>query len=75
MAGKIIKTLWTHWRTIWKQHNHDVFGQDAATIALAEKKEVTRRRVQIYDQKFQMEPSAQSLLCADIQAHLNTQLG
>jgi exonuclease III len=67
---KIITTIWTNWRTLWKQRNHDVFGHDAATVALAERKEVRRRLTQIYDQKFQMEPSAQSLLCADIQAHL-----
>jgi hypothetical protein len=59
---KIIKTLWTNWRTLWKQRNHDVFGHNAATIALAQKKEVTRQLVQIYDHKLQMEPSAQSLL-------------
>ena len=67
---KIITTIWKHWRTLWKQRNHDVFGHDAATVALAERKEVHRRLNQIYDQKTQMEPSAQSLLCADIQAHL-----
>ena len=71
MAGKIIKTLWTHWRTLWKQRNHDVFAKDAATIALAEKKEVTQRRVQIYDQNFKwnqvLNPS-----CAQIFRHIST---
>jgi hypothetical protein len=67
---KIITTLWTHWRTLWKQRNQDVFGHDAATIALAETKEVTRRLGQLYDQRLQMEPSAQSLLCKEIQDHL-----
>jgi hypothetical protein len=66
---KIITALWKHWRTLWKQRNQDVFGHDAATIALAETKEVKRRLVQIYDQRAHMEPSAQSLLCADIEAH------
>jgi hypothetical protein len=66
---KIITALWNHWRTLWKQRNQDVFGHDAATIAMAETKEVKRRLIQIYDQRFQMEPSAQSLLCADIEAH------
>jgi hypothetical protein len=68
--------LWAHhWRTLWKQRNHNVFGHDAATIALAEKKEVAQRLVQIPDQKFHMEPSAQSLL-AQIFSHIsNIQLG
>ena len=39
---KTIKTLRTHWRTLWKQRNQDVFGHNAATIALAEKKEAIR---------------------------------
>jgi exonuclease III len=67
---KLITLLWKHWRSLWKQRNQDVFGHDAATVALAEKKEVRRRLDQIYDQRYYMEPSTQALLCKDIQQHL-----
>jgi hypothetical protein len=66
---KIITAMWKNWRTLWLQRNQDVFGHDSATSLSAETKEVKRRLVQIYDQRSLMEPSAQSLLCADIEAH------
>jgi hypothetical protein len=67
---KIITLLRKHWRELWLLRNQDVHGHDAATKELAEKKEVRRRLEQIYDKRFHMEPSAQALLCHDIQQHL-----
>jgi hypothetical protein len=41
-----------------------------ASKAVAEKREVKRRLVEIYAMKNHIEPSAQALLCADIRTHL-----
>jgi hypothetical protein len=67
---KMITLLWKQWQELWLLRNQDVHGHDAATKELAEKKEVRRRLEQIYDKRFHMEPSAQALLCHDIQHHL-----
>ena len=67
---KLITLLWKHWRELWKQRNQDVHGHDAATTALAEAKDVRRRLEQIYDKRFHMEPSVQTLLHQDLHQHL-----
>jgi hypothetical protein len=81
--GKISRTIIyikidaTYQRTIHqdtngrrKLRNDDVHGKDAAAKAIAEKREVSRRLTTIYDQRTDMEPSAQSLLFPDIRTHL-----
>ena len=50
--------------------NADVYGNDAATRAIAEEREVSRRLALIYDKRNHMEPSAQELLFPDIRTHL-----
>jgi hypothetical protein len=67
---QIITLLWKHWRVLWKQRNQDVHGHDAATTVAAETKEIKRRLEHIYAKSSHMEPSAQSLLCRDIEQHL-----
>ena len=66
----LINVLWEKWYELWKLRNEDVHGKDMASKAVAEKREVKRRLVEIYAMKNHIEPSAQALLCADIRTHL-----
>ena len=47
-----------------------MYGKDEATRVQAEKREVTRRLASIYDQRHNMEPSAQELLFPYLHTHL-----
>jgi hypothetical protein len=66
----LIHEMWENWYELWKLRNSDVHGRDAATKAAAERREVSRQLVEIYDMRNHMEPSAQALLCTSIREHL-----
>ena len=66
----IITVFWEQWYDLWKIRNADVYGKDEATRVQAEKREVTRRLASIYDQRHNMEPSAQELLFPYLHTHL-----
>jgi hypothetical protein len=65
----IISTVWTQWFLLWEVCNKSFYGADAQAKAHAERREVERLLVDIYDVRNQMEPSVQKLLCRDITEH------
>jgi hypothetical protein len=66
----VISLLWDQWHDVWVLRNKAVHGKDAATRAIAEKREVARSLAMIYEQPYHMEPSMQDLLHPDIATHL-----
>ena len=62
----IISTVWTQWFLLWEVRNKSLHGADVQAKAQAERREVERMLVDIYDVRNQMEPSVQKLLCRDI---------
>ena len=66
----IITVIWEEWHDLWNMRNADVHGNDAASKAIAAKREVSRRLAMIYEKRNHMEPSAQELLFPDIRTHL-----
>ena len=66
----LINKIWDKRYKLWKMRNEDVHGKDMTSKALAEKREDKRQLEEIYEMKNHIEPSAQALLCADIQTHL-----
>lgn len=67
---QLILFVWERWKGLWKLRNESLHGKDNTAQAEAETKEVKRRLVEIYDLRAQMEPSAQELLCQDLQQHM-----
>ncbi|KAI2489505.1 hypothetical protein MHU86_25082 [Fragilaria crotonensis] len=66
-----IMVIWKEWHKLWIQRNADVHGKDEATRAInKEKQEMTRKLKWIYDQRNNMERSAQALLFPDVRTHL-----
>ena len=62
--------IWENWFELWKLRNSGVHGRDAATKAAAERRDLSRQLVEIYDMQNHMKPSAQALLCTSIREHL-----
>lgn len=65
----LISTLWNQWFLLWAIRNQSLHGADSKTRTQAERREVDRMLVDIYDVRNQMEPSIQQLLCQDITEH------
>ncbi|KAI2502333.1 hypothetical protein MHU86_12137 [Fragilaria crotonensis] len=67
---QLILAVWDWWFELWKSRNEDVHGADQRTQAEAQRREVTRRLGEIYDQRSQLEPQVQQLLLPTLQDHI-----
>jgi hypothetical protein len=66
----LINLIWDQWYVLWKIRNADIHGHDTTTQAIAERREATQQLAAIYEMREHLEPSAQELLCTDLQTHL-----
>jgi hypothetical protein len=71
----IIGTLWTNWFLLWEIRNKALHGADSRQQAMAERRTVERMLIDVYDNRNQLEPSVQQLLCRDITEHFSKTVG
>jgi hypothetical protein len=67
--------LWTKWFLLWEIRNKALHGADSRQQAQAERRNVERMMIDVYDNRNQMEPSIQQLFCRDITAHFSKTVG
>ncbi len=72
--ARLIEIIWKHWTVLWHMRNYDLHGEDERSKAMADKKEVERTLIYIYDLRSQFEPNVQQLLCQDIREHFDKPL-
>ena len=65
----IIGKIWDQWFLLWAMRNEDKHGADTTARARADRLEVERGLRELYELRYQMEPSVRALLCTDISEH------
>ncbi len=71
---KLICLIWKEWTKLWKMRNEELYGRDAATRVINERRDIEGALRVVYEQRTHFEPRVQELLLREEYEHMQRPL-